>query len=107
MSFHENFKYLHTSFKQNTSIEEEVAKQLKLFIKIVNNVCDILLSQLLKSCVKGDRLAIVNLEEEYQLCSETCVHNLHGRVISPKGAASLTVINLKTKLQSLWKLNAK
>ena len=75
-----------------------LVKQPKSFAEAVNNVCDIPLSQLSKLCVKGDRMAIVIPEEEYLLGLEACKHNLHGRVILPKGTTMLTVQNLKTKL---------
>lgn len=34
---------------------------------------------------------------------EACKHNLHGRVIWPKGSTPLTTISLKAKLSTLWK----
>jgi hypothetical protein len=34
---------------------------------------------------------------------ETCKHNLHGRIIRPKGATPLRVDALRTKLSTLWK----
>src|SRR4051812_21457015 len=70
-------------------------KQPKSFVEAVNNVCDIPISQFPTPCVKGDRLAIVIPEDEYQKGVEACKHNLHGRVIWTKGSKPLTVQNLK------------
>lgn len=80
-----------------------LVKQPKSSTEAINNVCDILLSQLLKHHVKGDRLTIVIPDEEYMLGLEACKHTLHGRVIGKKGKTLLTVQNLKTKLMNLWK----
>ncbi|XP_058763484.1 uncharacterized protein LOC131636917 [Vicia villosa] len=75
----------------------------KTFASIVsNNVCDIPFSQLPQACVKGDRLAITIPEEEYKLGVEACKHHLHGRVVWSKGATPLTVVNLKSKLMTMW-----
>ncbi|CAK8569098.1 unnamed protein product [Lathyrus sativus] len=79
------------------------SKPPKSFADAVNNVCDIPVSKLPKPCVKGDRLSIVIPKEEYLLGVESCKHNLHGRIIWPKGSTPLTVQNLKTKLLNLWK----
>jgi len=34
---------------------------------------------------------------------ETCKHNLHGRIIWPKGSTPLTAVALKAKLSQIWK----
>ncbi|MCH85772.1 hypothetical protein A2U01_0006622, partial [Trifolium medium] len=67
------------------------------------NVCDIPLSQLPQACVKGDGLAIPIPEEEYLAGMDACKHNLHGRIVWPKGATPLTVVAVKEKLFPLWK----
>lgn len=69
---------------------------------VVNNVCDIPIGQFPQACVKGDRLAITIPEEEYKLRVEACKHHLHGHVVWSKGATPLMVVNLKTKLMTLW-----
>ncbi|KAI5391556.1 hypothetical protein KIW84_076388 [Lathyrus oleraceus] len=51
-----------------------LVKQPKSFVEAVNNVCDIPLSQLPKPSVKGDKLAIVIPEEEYQLGLKAWAH---------------------------------
>ncbi|CAK8575945.1 unnamed protein product [Lathyrus sativus] len=77
-------------------------KQPKSFVEVIDNVCNILLSQLLKSCVKGNKLAIVIPEEEYLLGLKACKHNLHRGIFWKKGATLLTVQNLKNKLLAIW-----
>ncbi|MCI82180.1 F-box family protein, partial [Trifolium medium] len=54
--------------------------------------------------VKGDRLSIAIPEEEYDVGIETCKHNLHGRVIWPKGSTPLRVDALREKLRTVWKV---
>lgn len=80
-----------------------LVKQPKSFVEAVNNVCDIPLSQLPKPSAKGDKLAIVIPEEEYQLGLKACKHNLLRSVVWPKGVTPLLVQSLKTKLMNLWK----
>ncbi|KAK2410104.1 hypothetical protein QL285_045493 [Trifolium repens] len=75
----------------------------KSFADAVNNVCDVSLSQLPQPVIKGDRVAILIPEEEYQAGASTCKHNLHGRILWPKGATPLKVGDLKVKLSQLWK----
>ncbi|MCI52894.1 DUF4283 domain protein, partial [Trifolium medium] len=70
----------------------------KSFAQAVTNVCDIPLSQLLQACVKGDNLAIPIPEQKYIARIEACKHNLHGRIIRPKGETPLTIATLKNKL---------
>jgi hypothetical protein len=77
--------------------------QQKTFAQALNNVCDIPLNQLPKSCVKGDDLAISIPEDEYMVGIDACKHNLHGRIILPKGATPFIVESLKAKLAVLWK----
>ncbi|KAK2400289.1 hypothetical protein QL285_050002 [Trifolium repens] len=78
-------------------------KPLKSFVQAVANVCEIPLSQLPQACFKGDELVIGILEEEYMAGIDACKHNLHGRIIWPKGATPLTVAALKSTLTPLWK----
>jgi hypothetical protein len=73
------------------------------FSQAVNNVCEIPLSQLPQACVKGDRLAIAIPEKDYVAGMEKCKHNLHGRIIWPKGSTPLSVVAVKNKLAPLWK----
>ncbi|WJX39138.1 hypothetical protein P8452_26715 [Trifolium repens] len=65
------------------------------FSQAVNNVCEIPLSQLPQACVKGDRLAIAIPEKDYVAGMEKCKHNLHGRIIWPKGSTPLSVVAAK------------
>ncbi|MCI91300.1 F-box family protein, partial [Trifolium medium] len=42
-------------------------------------------------------------EAEYTVGVDACKHNLHGRIIWPKGATLLTVAALKSMLTPMWK----
>jgi hypothetical protein len=53
--------------------------------------------------LKGDRLAIEIPENAYQAGLDACKHNLHGRIVWPKGSTLLTVVALKEKLSMIWK----
>ncbi|XP_058759735.1 uncharacterized protein LOC131633043 [Vicia villosa] len=101
-----------TDTKSNAQIEMESTSSKsqsnttntpKSFANVVsNNVSDIPLSQFPPAYVKRDRLDITIPEEEYQLGVEACKHHLHGRVVWSKGAVLLTVVNLRSKLMTLW-----
>jgi hypothetical protein len=75
----------------------------KTFAQALTNLCDIPLSQLPQLVVKGDRLAIEIPETLYQVGLEACKHNLHGRILWPKGSTPLSVVALKAKLSLIWK----
>jgi hypothetical protein len=70
---------------------------------VSTNLCDIPLSQFQQPVVKGDRLAIEIPEAAYEAGLEACKHNLHGRILWPKGSTPLSVVALKAKLASIWK----
>jgi hypothetical protein len=78
-------------------------KTQKSFAQALTNVCNIPLSQLPQPCIKGDRLAISIPDDEYLVGLNVCKHNLHGRVVWPKGTTPLTVVALKNKLTPIWK----
>jgi hypothetical protein len=78
-------------------------KTPKSFAQALTNLCDIPLSQLPQPVVKGDRLAIEIPEITYQAGLDACKHNLHGRIIWPKGSTPLSVVALKAKLSLIWK----
>ncbi|XP_058726093.1 uncharacterized protein LOC131597408 [Vicia villosa] len=88
-----------------------VAKPLKLvkksFAQAVNNICDIPISQLPQSIVKGDRISITIPEDEYLAGIASCKFNLHGRIFWPKGSAPLKVDALRQKLSTIWSSLAK
>ncbi|CAL5183464.1 unnamed protein product [Lathyrus oleraceus] len=65
--------------------------------------CNIPISQLSQPYVKGVILAISTSEEEYLVGLEARKHNLHGRIVWPKGLAPLMVVDLKDKLIPLQK----
>jgi hypothetical protein len=81
----------------------ELSKPHKTFVQAVNNICDIPLSQLPQPVVKGDRLAIEIPENYYLAGLEACKHNLHGRILWPKGSTPLSVGALKDQLSLIWK----
>jgi hypothetical protein len=83
--------------------QKTTPKSNKTFAQALSNVCDIPLSQFPTTCVKGDRLSVEIPEEEYMAGMDACKHNLHGRIVWPKGATPLTVLDLKKKLQVIWK----
>ncbi|CAK8568689.1 unnamed protein product [Lathyrus sativus] len=85
---------------KGTNISTE--KPLKSFVEALGNVCHILASQLLVPCVKKDHISIAILENEYLFGVEACKHNLHGRILWPKGFSPLTVLQPKAKLNTLW-----
>jgi hypothetical protein len=90
-----------TSPKPNP--KTQTLKTSKTFAQALSNVCDVPESQLPQPCVKGGNLAIEIPEEEYLEGVQICKHNLHGRVVWPKGSTPLTILNLKSKLAPLWK----
>jgi len=53
--------------------------------------------------IKGDKISTTIRKNEYQARLETCKHNLHARVIWPKGYSPLIVVALCSKLSPIWK----
>jgi hypothetical protein len=82
-----------------------MSKPQKTFAQALapTNLCDIPLSQFQQPVVKGHRLAIEIPEEAYEAGLEACKHNLHGRILWPKGSTPLSVVALKAKLALIWK----
>lgn len=81
----------------------ETLKTPKTFAQALSNVCDVPESQLPQPCYKGGNLAISIPDDEHEAGIADCKHNLHGRIIWPKGSTHLTVLSLKNKLKPLWK----
>ena len=77
--------------------------QSKTFDQALSNICYIPTFQHPQPVFKGDNLAIAIPEEEYMAGIAACKHNLHARIIWPKGATPLTVFALRTKLSTMWK----
>jgi hypothetical protein len=97
---------------QSQAIETQTAtiappKPQKTFAQALTNLCDIPLSQFQQPVVKGDRLAIEIPEAAYEAGLEACKHNLHGRILWPKGSTPLSVVALKEKLALIWKVLSK
>jgi len=80
-----------------------IKSQQKTFAQALSNVCDVPLSQLPQPIKKGNRIAIEIPEEEYTAGLDECKHNLHGRIIWPKGSSPFSLDNLRAKLTVLWK----
>ncbi|MCI30792.1 DUF4283 domain protein, partial [Trifolium medium] len=89
--------------KDNPSPKISTPTQQKSFAQALTNVCDIPLSQLPKACVKGDRVAISIPEGDYLAGIDAYKHNLHGRIMLPKGSPPLSNDGLTSKLSVLWK----
>ncbi|WJX25654.1 hypothetical protein P8452_14674 [Trifolium repens] len=108
-TFNIPWKFLDLSNEpQNISHEHqkiilEPPKSQKTFAQALSNICDIPLSQIQQPVVKGDRLAIEIPETYYEAGLEACKHNLHGKIIWPKGSTPLSVVALKAKLALVWK----
>ena len=62
-----------------------------------------ILSQFPKACLTGDHVAIAIPEADYMAGIDACKHNLHGRIMLPKGSSPLSIDGLKSKLSALWK----
>jgi hypothetical protein len=86
---------------QNKPIES--VKPHKSFAQALTNLCDIPISQFPQPVVKGERLAIEIPEVAYEAGLDACKHNLHGRILWPKGSTPLSVVALKAKLALIWK----
>lgn len=83
--------------------DKPVPKIHKTFAQAISNVCDIPTSQLPQPVIKGDRVSIAIPEDEYVEGIDACKHNLHARIIYPKGATPLTVFSLRKQLSDHWK----
>jgi hypothetical protein len=94
---------LSQSMNDNPPLQISPPIQQRSFAQALTNVCDIPLSQLPKACVKGDRVAIAIPEKDYLAGIDACKHNLHGRIILPKGSPPLSIDGLRSKLSVLWK----
>jgi len=64
--------------------------QKKTFAQVLNNVCDITLSQFHSPCIKED-LIFVHIDEDVYLTDlEEGKYHLHGRIVLSKGDKSPT-----------------
>ncbi|MCI08339.1 pectin acetylesterase, partial [Trifolium medium] len=82
---------------------KEQPKVHRTFAQALTNICEIPLSQIPQPVVKGDRLSIQIPEDDYLAGMDACKHNLHGRIIWPKGSTPLSAVALKSKLSHIWK----
>ncbi|CAK8539646.1 unnamed protein product [Lathyrus sativus] len=65
---------------------------MNTFAEAVNNIYDILISQLPQPVINGDIMVITIPEDEYQAEFEGCKHNLHARIIWSKGTTPLKLV---------------
>jgi hypothetical protein len=73
---------------------QNAQKHTRTFAQVVSNLCGIPNSQLPQPVLKGDNYAIPIPEEEYDAGINEYKHNLHARIIWPKGSTSLTVFEV-------------
>lgn len=77
---------IHDKKTNKTPVKNKTPQVNKYFANIVANVCNISHSQLPIPYIKGDRITINIPEQEYKLGLAACKHNLHGRILWPKGS---------------------
>jgi hypothetical protein len=94
---------LSQSSKDSALPKTSTPPQQRSFAQALTNVCDIPLSQFPKPCLKGDHVAIAIPETDYLAGIDACKHNLHGRIMLPKGSSPLSIDGLRSKLSVLWK----
>jgi hypothetical protein len=75
----------------------------KSFAQVLQNSCEVLVSQLPLPAIKGDSLYIKITQSEYEKGLIDCKRNLHGRLMLSKGDKPVTAKDLKAKLTQLWK----
>lgn len=97
----ENFRFF--GFDLMITLRKRARDTFAQALKVDNNFFQIPVSQLRQPCLKGGKVAISILEDEYLAGIESCKHNLNGQVIWPKRSTSLTIVALKRKFSPLWK----
>ncbi|GAU38059.1 hypothetical protein TSUD_146170 [Trifolium subterraneum] len=97
-TFDISWKCLATDSQPTKTIIDQTKDQpkaQKTFAQALTNICEFSLSQIPQPVVKGDRLAIQIPEDDYIAGIDACKHNLHGRIIWPKGSTLLSVVVVK------------
>ncbi|KAK2429646.1 hypothetical protein QL285_028067 [Trifolium repens] len=87
---------------QGSKAPPQPSPQRKSFAQALTNVCDVPISKLPKSCLKGEKISIKIPEEAYQAGLDRCKNNLHGRLMMSKGDKPLRVTELREKLVKAW-----
>lgn len=90
-----------TETNQN-NIKLVVLNPYKSFAQALNGVYNIPISQLPQPILEGGHISITIHEEEYLVGLDDCKHNLHGRILWPRGLKPLTTINICLKLSVIW-----
>ncbi|XP_045791366.1 uncharacterized protein LOC123886072 [Trifolium pratense] len=79
-----------------------LSPQRKSFAQALQNVCDVLVGNFPKPCLKGKRLSIKIPEDSYKAGLDRCKNNLHGRLIMAKGDKPLRLHEIREKLTKAW-----
>jgi hypothetical protein len=82
---------------------DNTTKHHRSFAQVLNDSCDVQISQLPAPAIKGEELYIKITQSEYEKGLEDCQKHLHGRLLLNKGEKPLTTKELKTKLSAIWK----
>lgn len=72
------------------------------FAQVLHTSCEVLVSKLPLSAIKGDSLHIKITQSEYEKGLNDCKRNLQGRLMFNKGDRPMTARDLKVKLSALW-----
>ncbi|PNX76905.1 hypothetical protein L195_g032864, partial [Trifolium pratense] len=88
---------------QDTALSVPVlSPQRKSFAQALQNVCDVLVGNFPKPCLKGKRLSIKIPKDSYKAGLDRCKNNLHGRLIMAKGDKPLRLHEIREKLIKAW-----
>nr|ABD33371.2 IMP dehydrogenase/GMP reductase, related [Medicago truncatula] len=82
------------------------SKVSKTFSQALSNSCNILVSQLPKPCLKGEKISIKISEDHYSTGVLDCQNVLYGRFTLPKGSTPVRMLDLKARIFKFWKTNA-
>ncbi|MCI49849.1 hypothetical protein A2U01_0071093, partial [Trifolium medium] len=67
---------------------------IRSFAQVLNDACDVKISQLHVPAIRGDYLCIKITQHEYEKGLADCKKNLHGRLVMNKGDRPLTAREL-------------
>ncbi|MCI13810.1 NBS resistance protein, partial [Trifolium medium] len=86
-----------------TSFPVKNLSLVKSFAQVVNDACEVKISQLPSSTIKGESLCIKITQGEYDKGLVDCRKNLHMRVLLNIGEKPLTARDLRDELKLIWK----
>ncbi|KAK2357831.1 hypothetical protein QL285_095068 [Trifolium repens] len=84
-------------------VKSSSAASNRSFAQVVNDACDVKISQLPVPAIRGEDLCIKITQHEYEKGLADCKKNLHGRLVMNKGDKPLSARELSGKLSSVWK----